>query len=174
MAIVMGKGTSGLASDGKEIINLDDRGRKVSRFPYGLENVQYRPEYEFLRRTADGGYLFAGSVIQRNQDRTSDRKGIVIKIGRDGAYEWSAKFDSSRIFRVEEVPGGYFVVGKNNSRVLVLGLDKKGAVTWRKLINTDISALWYDYEAYVPPDVHSAPGRGGMRLVAATIRKSQK
>jgi hypothetical protein len=104
-------------------------------------------EANAIVKSADGGFLVAGSIVSQDYNHTNI---LLLKLDGEGTLEWQKTIPSTTIDRVVDIilsgDGGYLLTGSANTIIdahgeysedynaLVLKIDAAGNTRWRKTL----------------------------------------
>jgi len=112
------------------ILKFDSKGEVESQKTFGGEKDD---EANSVQKTADGGYIVAGSTYSFG---SGGADVYILKLNSKGELEWQKTFggkgDDKATSIQQTADGGYIVAGYSSLDVYILKLNSKGRVEWQK------------------------------------------
>lgn len=125
------------------VVKLNEDGERIFEETFGSPEEQ--SDGQDVAATADGGFVVAGSFIEKQSQHMGTR---VLKFDAANRLEWDERFDTGIAFAIRQTQdGGYILSGARNipntlnSNPFVLRLDGEGNKLWER--------IYTDFEIYV-------------------------
>src|SRR3954470_15508053 len=103
--------------------------------------VQANYEVNYVRQTADGGYIVAGVIFGPAGSATN---GWLLKLDDSGDTMWQKRYGSVSALVIVAVAGdgGYIAVSRDS----ILKIDSSGNAIWQKSLVNDRSTYIWDLQ----------------------------